>query len=169
MWASLSEVKSRGHDSYYVLLMYLWIVSDCRIPFLFFYVHHNPVLTALTMSHGWLLCILIPTIFYLLFLWFMGHLAICPSNFFFMVNLISLFLPNNLRLNQVVDCWRCSLCHLISVYYTPALFYLAHFINVLFWVKFTCPSQPWIPEFLPLPSKFWSYICASLYLSTLII
>ena len=81
MWASLSEVKSRGHDSDYVLLMYLWIVSDCRIPFLFFYVHHNPALTALTMSHGWLLCILIPTIFYLFCLWFMGCLAICPSNF----------------------------------------------------------------------------------------
>ena len=88
---------------------------------------------------------------------------------FLMVNLKSLFLPTNLRLNKVVDSWRCSLCHLISVYYTPALFYLAHFINVLFWVKFTCPSQPWIPEFLPLCPKFWSYICPYLYLSTLII
>ena len=153
MRASLSEVKSRGHDSYYVLLMYLWIVSDCRIPFLLFYVHHNPVLTALTMSHGWLLCILIPTIFYLSCLWFMGCLAICPLNFSF----------------GKVECWRSSLCHLISVYFTPALPYFTHIIIMLFWFKFTCPSQPWIPEFLPLPSKFWSYICASLYLSTLII
>ena len=88
---------------------------------------------------------------------------------FLMVNLKSLFLPTNLRLNKVVDCWRSSLCHLISVYFTPALPYFTHIIIMLFWFKFTCPSQPWIPEFLPLPSKFWSYICPYLYLSTLII
>ena len=68
--------------------------------------------------------------------------------FFLMVNLKSLFLPTNLRLNKFVDCWSCSLCHLISVDYTPALSYLTHIIIVVFWFKFTCPSQPWTPELL---------------------
>ena len=47
--------------------------------------------------------------------------------FFLMVNLKSLFLPTNLRLNKFDDCWRCSLCHLISVDYTPALSYLTYY------------------------------------------